>query len=122
MIYFVIPSSTGLVPSNLTVYIDRDPVAQSQLNLLNHSTELTGTSQTAANGVNIRDETFSFAIKNLPMETLLTVDAYFRYLKTGNLTIVFPEGSKNYYIDGWNVIAKNLLYGDITANLELMYL
>jgi hypothetical protein len=122
MIYFTIPSSSGLVVSNTNINIDRDPQSQSDLNMLSFKAELSGTSQNAPNGVNTRDEQFSFSIKNVPMATALIINQYFNLLKTGNLTIVFPEGSKNYYIDNWSIVGKNLLYADVLCNCELMYL
>lgn len=122
MIYFTIPSSSGLVPVDTNVFIDRDPSANSSLNLHAYSSGTYGTAQYAPNGVNIRDEQLSISIKNLPAATALIINNYFKLLKTSNLTLTFPEGNKNYYIEGWNITIKNLLYADVSAELELMYL
>lgn len=122
MIYFTIPSSTGLVGVDTDILIDREPSSSSSLNLLTYGNKDTGNTQYAANGINIRDEMLSIQIKNLPAETAIIINTYFTRLKNNNLTIVFPEGSKNYQIDNWSVTIKNLIYADITASLELMYL
>lgn len=122
MIYFTIPSSSGLVGVNTDIFIDRDPTAQSNLNLLTFKGDNEAYSQYRENGINIRDEQLSVTIKNVTNTRALLIDSYFRILKTGNLTIVFPEGNKNYHVVGWNIILKNSLYADVTINLELMYL
>ena len=122
MIYFTIPSSSGLVGVNTDIPIDRDPSASSTLNLHTYANADYGSTQYAPNGINIRDEQLNINIKNLPAATALIINDYFKLLKTSNLTLVFPEGNKNYYIEGWNITIKNLLYADVSVQLELMYL
>lgn len=122
MIYFTIPSSSGLVGVNTDIFIDRDPTAQSELNLLSFKGTNEAFTQYRSNGINVRNEQLTVTIKNITNTRALLIDSYFRLLKTGNLAVIFPEGTKNYHVVGWNITLKNSLYADIVINLELMYL
>ena len=122
MIYFTIPASSGFVAEDLDVYVDRGFGQDIKLNVLAHEAGATGTSQTGPNGINIRDETASLSIVNVPAATAVIINNYFKSLKTDNLTLVFPEGSVNYYLESWDINIKNLLFANITATLERMYL
>ena len=121
MIYFTIPDILGVNPAPITVYLDRNPSATSTLSL-HETSNPTGVSQTAPNGINIRSETSSFTKTNIPVATLEIIDYYFRTLDSRNLTITYPEGNKNYLLTDWQISLINSLYGMITFNVELMYL
>lgn len=121
MIYFIIPVIHSLNPSQVTIYLDRSPQASSELSLHEMSSP-SGASQTAPNGINIRSETVQFNKKNIPIESLDLIDKYFDYLGTNNLTIYFPEGSKNYYLNSWTTIIDSAIYGSLSFSAELMYL
>lgn len=120
MIYFTIPVISGIITEETDVYVDRNPVADSKLNL--HKQIIGPSSQVAPNGINIRDERVSFRVVNMPAALAISLNKYLVYLGTGNLSVTYPEGVKNYYVTGWSIIIKNLLYADVSIDAELMYL
>jgi hypothetical protein len=120
MIYFTIPASSTLVVSDLNIYIDREPQAASSLSLFQQG--FGPSRQVGRNGINIRDEIVTFTIKNVPAVRAILLNDYFTRLRTSNLTLVYPEGSKNYYIQNWSISIKNQAYSDVAVTAELMYL
>lgn len=121
MIYFTIPSSSGLVSENTNIYLDRSPTESSNLSLIRYEAE-TGLSQVDNNGINIQEIKGVLTKKSIPTAEAIIINSYLRALGTSDLVVIFPEGSKKYNVVSWSVIIKNLLYADVTINVELMYL